>query len=109
MKLTKDQIQKLSLGGMMMCGLIYAFFEFLLHPLDLTREASLKKAADLEPQIAIARAQIAKTTTLEIEGPKAKQTIEQVLAMIPEGSPVAWFPPRIAEFFRQRGMDKVSS
>jgi hypothetical protein len=29
--------------------------------------------------------------------------------MIPEGSPVAWFPPRIADFFKARGVDRAAT
>ena len=27
--------------------------------------------------------------------------------MIPEGSPVAWFPTRLGDFFKKQGMDKA--
>ncbi len=29
--------------------------------------------------------------------------------MIPEGSPVAWFPPRVSDFFKARGVDKAAA
>ena len=33
-------------------------------------------------------------------------TTRQIEAMIPEGAPVAWFPTRIADFFKRQGFDK---
>ena len=29
--------------------------------------------------------------------------------MIPEGSPVAWFPTQMADFFKDKGIDRVST
>jgi hypothetical protein len=29
--------------------------------------------------------------------------------MIPEGSPLAWFPPRVADYFKKQGIDKVGA
>lgn len=109
MKLTKDQIQKLALGLMMTAGLIYSFIEFLLGPLETSKAAALKTAEALQPQIMAAKAQIAKTTGLSHDGPKARELAAQVLATMPEGSPVAWFPPRVADFCKDRGMERVTT
>jgi hypothetical protein len=109
MKLTKDQIQKIVLGLMMMVGLIYAFFEFMLRPLGVSRDAAIKTEEELQPKILAAKAQIAKTKAIELEGPRAREIVDQVRALIPDGSPVAWFPPRIADFCKANGMERVST
>ncbi len=54
-----------------------------------------------------ANAQITKVKTVEAQSPEAKRIVRQVEAMIPDGSPVAWFPPRMNEFFKKNGIDKV--
>ena len=108
MKLTKDQIQKIVLGGMMFCGVIYAYFEFLLGPQTAGRERALKAAAALEPQITAARGQIAKTKAIEEKGPEAQHLLDQVQSMIPEGSPIAWLPTKVADLFKREGVEKAT-
>jgi hypothetical protein len=109
MKLTKDQIQKIVLGGMIFCGVIYSYFAFLLGPLSAGREQALKDTQEIGPKIAAARAQIAKTKGIEEKAPASLRTIEQVQAMIPQGSPIAWVPTKIADLFKREGVEKVSA
>ena len=109
MKLTKDQKQKLVLGAMLVVGVIYAYFEFLLGPLQRGREAALKNSAALDPKIAEAKSQIAKTDALRVRESDSKRLQAQVNAMIPEGSPIAWFPPRITEFYKKHAIDRVTA
>jgi len=109
MKLGKDEIQKLGLGILLLLGLIYGYFAFLLTPLKQRRAAAQKSIEALTPEIAAARSQIRATQTLEESAPAAQARVAQVNAMIPEGSPVAWFPPRLAEFFKSHGVDKTST
>ena len=107
MKLGKDEIQKIVLGALMLVGIVYVYFNMLLGPL-IQRQAAVQKAiVDLDPQIAAAQAQIKKTADIETAAPQATRTIAQVSAMIPEGSPVAWFPTRVGDFFKKQGMDKA--
>ena len=35
--------------------------------------------------------------------------MEQIKAGIPEGAPVAWFPPRIQDFFKRQGIERVAT
>ena len=109
MKLGKEEIQKMFLGGLMLIGLVYVYFNMLLGPLVVRQGLVRKSIADLEPQIAAAREQIKKTAALEVAAPKSTQTLAQVSAMIPEGSPVAWFPKRVGDFFKSQGMDKAAT
>jgi hypothetical protein len=107
MKLTKDQIQKLSLGLMIVAGAIYGYFDFLLGPLQKERATLKKNTADLDPKIAEAKAQIAKTAALAAQSPAAQELLAQVRDLAPEGSPVAWFPPRVTDFFKDHGGGRV--
>jgi hypothetical protein len=109
MKLTKDQTQKLVLGVMMLGIVIYGYNEFLLNPLQIDKKAAIQEAADLDPKIKEAEDQIKRVEAMKAKAPEARQTMEQVNAMIPEGSPVAWFQPRVAEFFKGQGIERVVS
>jgi hypothetical protein len=109
MKLTKDQIQKIGLGAMMLVGVIYAYNEFLLSPLQQEQEVAKAALATLDPQVVAAKKQIAKTKTLEAKGPETDLLIKQVGDMIPEGAPVAWFPPKMTDFFKRQGIEKVAA
>jgi len=109
MKLSKDQIQKIVLGGMLFCGVIYSYFEFLLGPLSSGREQALKNTQEIIPKIAAARAQIAKTKGIEAKAPASQRIIEQVNAMIPEGAPIAWVPTRLTELLKREGVEKASA
>ena len=89
MKLNKDQIQKIALGAMMLCAIIYGYSSFLLTPLGERRAAALKSTADLAPKIAAAQAQIEKVRLLEEKEADARQILAQIDAAIPQGSPVS--------------------
>ncbi|HEV7867281.1 MAG TPA: hypothetical protein VGO90_06340 [Chthoniobacteraceae bacterium] len=109
MKLGKDEIQKLFLGGLLLIGVIYSYFTMLLFPLQAKQAAIRKSTEALTPEIAKAKAQIKRTTELERTAPELIAVLAQAEAMIPEGSPVAWFPTKVADFFRQQGIEKAST
>jgi hypothetical protein len=109
MKYGKDEIQKMILGALLLFGLLYAYFDLLLGPLENRRIATEKSVAALDPEISRAKAEINRSKGVEANAPAARATVAQVNAMIPEGSPVAWFPPRLADFFKARGMDRVAT
>lgn len=107
MKLNKDQQQKIALGVMLMFGVIYATNEFLLSPLAAERLGLSEEMTTAEPRIRDMKGQLARVRGLAEKGPAADKTLAQVNAMIPEGSPIAWFPPKIADFFKNNGVDKA--
>jgi hypothetical protein len=109
MKLGKEEIQKLALGVLLLFGLIYSYFDMLLGPLMKREETTRQSVKAIGPEIANAKAQIAKTKEAEKNAPNATLPMRQVEAMIPEGAPVAWFPTRIAEFFKKQGIDKAAT
>ena len=109
MKLNKDQIQKIALGGMVFCGVIYSYFSFLLGPLNASREQAIKDTEELGPKISAARAQISKAKGIEEKAPAMQRVLEQVQAMIPQGAPIAWVPTKITELFKRESVDKVTA
>lgn len=109
MKLGKEEIQKIVLGVLMLFGVLYSYFALLLGPLVKRQETTRQSIAALGPEIANAKAQIEKTRKLEQTEAEVTLAARQVEAMIPEGSPVAWFPTRMAEFFKKQGLEKTST
>lgn len=109
MKLNKEQKQKLMLGGMLVVGVIYVYFQFLLSPMQRAKAAARAKTVALEPKIAKDRAQLAKVAQLKSQEPEAREFMAQVDSMIPGGSPIAWFPPRMSEFFKKHGVERVTA
>lgn len=110
MKFGKEEIQKMFLGGLLLVGVVYSYFNLLLGPLEKQQAIARKSIAELEPTINAARLQIKKTANLEAAAPASTATMASVTTMIPEGSPVAWVPPRISEFFKkQKGEAKAAT
>ncbi len=107
MKLGKEEIQKLVLGVLLFFGLIYSYFDLLLGPLSKHQDAVHLSIVALGPEIAADKAQIDRTKQMEINSKVTQMTTRQVNAMIPEGSPVAWFPTHMADFFKKQGIDKA--
>ncbi|MGB8168438.1 MAG: hypothetical protein WCF18_13155 [Chthoniobacteraceae bacterium] len=109
MKLGKDEIQKLFLGGLLLIGVVYSYFDLLLFPLKKRQEAATKSTVALGPEIQSAQAQIKKTQDLEKTILEKTVVLRQVDAMIPEGSPVAWFPTKVGDFFKRQGIEKATT
>ena len=109
MKLGREEIQKIILAGLLVLAVVYSYFNLLLGPLSKRQALTQKSVAALGPEIAAAKAQIARTAEAEHAAPANMTATRQVTAMIPEGSPVAWFPPRVGEFFKKNGLEKSST
>lgn len=105
-KLSKENKQKVILGCMLFVGLVVSYFMYLVTP---TKEAKIAAEAELlklQPQIKAAKAQIAKVAAMETDAPRSKLLIDQVESMIPQGAPVAWFPPKLEEILKNCGVEK---
>ena len=90
----------------MLIGLLYCYFSMLLGPLATSQAKAEKTIKDTEPQILAAKKQLQKTAQLKLQAPAANEVFDQLKSKMPEGAPVAWFPPRMAEFFKRQGIDK---
>jgi hypothetical protein len=107
MKLNKDHTQKIILSTLLFVVVLYAYDAFLLGPLETMQTKSKVGDEALAPKLADAKKQIAKTKQLEASWPESELIIKQVDEMVPDGAPVAWFPPLMAEFFKQKGIEKA--
>ena len=106
-KFSKDQVQKMFLSSLLMVGLIYCYFTFLVGPLgkaDTAHEASI---AALDDQLAKARGEVKRSKAMQEQAKTAEETLAQVNDMIPDGAPIAWFPPRIHAFFERHNLKGV--
>ena len=106
-KLSKDQLQKIFLSGLLMIGLIYCYFTFLITPLGIRVADAAKRTEELEGQLAKARSQVARSHSVEEQARASQETIAQANDMIPEGAPIAWFPPRMTAFFNRHNLKGV--
>jgi hypothetical protein len=109
MKLDQEQIKKLSLGVVLLGALLYGYFAYLLGPLQQSRKNAIDGVATIIPQIADAKKQITKTAELEIKAPQATGFLTQLKNTIPDGAPIAWFPPKMAGFFKSHGIEKCTT
>jgi hypothetical protein len=105
MKLSQDQIKKISLSLIGLVALVYCYFSFLLGPLQTNRDNMISTTAELESKVEGSKKTMERTAQLERTAAAAIGLSKTVDAMIPEGAPLAWVPPRIKSFFASDGVD----
>ena len=98
-KFNKDQTQKIFLSGLLMIGLIYCYFSFLITPMDKLDAVRATAITNLDTELAKAKTTLKRGKSVQEQAKSAEETLAQVGDMIPEGAPIAWFPPRIHAFF----------
>ena len=108
-KMSKDQIQKIVLSTLGFIGLIYCYFTFFLGPLNRSRAAMSKTIADVQAKTASSKAELKKTSNLELQAKAATGRYEALKKTTQEGAPIAWFPPKMRTFFGEHGIDKVTA
>lgn len=109
MKFTKEEIQKIILMALVLIGVLYVYFNILIGGIS-ENEARRQKLIDgLEPKITEAKKQIRKTAELEKQAASVSESLDEIRGMIPEGAPIAWFPPKMAEYFKRQGVEKVTT
>jgi hypothetical protein len=108
-KLSKDQIQKLSLSTVGFFVLIYVYFSFFLGPLNGSRDGMLRQIEDVQNKIANSKNEMAKTSKLETQADASTKRFAALKALSPEGAPIAWFPPRVKTFFANLEIDKATA
>ena len=109
MKFTKDEIQKIVLLALMLVGFLYVYFNMMIGGITANEAKKRGIIGDLTPKIAEARKQIKRTQDLEAQAGEVSETLEEVKGMIPEGAPIAWFPPKIVDYFKRQGIEKTTT
>jgi hypothetical protein len=109
MKLEQEQIKKISLAVILVVALLYCYFAYLLGPLQQSARNTANGITNIIPQIADDKKQIAATADLETKAPQATALLTALRDTIPDGAPIAWFPPKMAEFFKSHGIEKCTT
>ncbi|MGI9173483.1 MAG: hypothetical protein ACR2F0_09265 [Chthoniobacterales bacterium] len=107
-QMNKDQIQKLILSAIGLVALVYCYFTFFLGPLNRGRAASEKSIAELQEKLAASKTEMAKAARLEGEAAAATQHFAALKGLIPEGAPIAWFPPRMKVLFANNQIERAA-
>lgn len=107
-KFTKDQIQKMFLSGLLMLALLYSYAQFLIGPLNRGERAAKAALTDLDAKIATSGTRLKRIKALEEQSRAAGETLAHVNTLIPEGEPIAWFPPRMRAFFERQGLKDIA-
>ena len=108
-KFNKDQIQKIALSALGFVALIYSYFNFFLGPLNRSRASMTVAIAEVQAKTASSKAEMKKTSNLEIQAKEATGRYEALKATTADGAPIAWFPPKIRTFFDGQGINKVTA
>ncbi len=107
-KFTKDQLQKIILSSLMMIGLIYCYFTFLIAALNKSDSDTASSIDKLDKQIAAAKTNLKRSANVEEQARSSEELLAQVNDMVPDGAPIAWFPPRMNTFFARHGVKSVT-
>ena len=108
MKLDQEQIKKLGLAVVVLIAVLYGYFAYLLGPLKQGELNATRGIATVTPQIADAKVQIAERESEKV-APDATAFLAQLKDTIPDGAPIAWFPPKMANFFKRHGIEKSTT
>jgi hypothetical protein len=108
-RLSKDQIQKVSLTLVGFVILLYVYFSFFLGPLNRSRNAMIATIAEKQTKLNSSHDDLAKTAKLEQQAKTATARFSVLKGLNPEGAPIAWFPPRIKLFFATQQIDKATA
>ncbi len=107
-KFSKDQWQKIILSGLMMIGLIYCYFTFLITPLGKADANNLVAIDALDAKLADARSHALRSRNIQEQARSAEETLAQVNDMIPDGEPIAWFPPKMHDFLERQNLKNAT-
>jgi hypothetical protein len=106
-KLSKDEIKKLALSTMGFIFLLYVYFTFFLGPLQKSRDTALAQINEVQKKIDGSKGEMAKASNLEKQAKESTARFAAFKALIPDGAPIAWFPPRMKTFFANQQIDKA--
>lgn len=107
-KLGKDAIQKIAFSAIVLVALLYVYFNLLLAPLTKGEAVARDAIAKMEKQITDGKQQLQQAQKLEASSRPAAEQIKFLKNSIPDGAPVAWFPPQITAFMKQHGIEKIA-
>jgi len=101
-KLNKEEIQKIVLGIILLVAIIYAYFNVLLGPLGNQKNQFIRQIEENQKQIQEADSKIRQRDNLRISAKESTEIYELIKELTPDGSPVAWVPLTLRNFFENR-------
>ena len=108
-KLSKEEIKKLALSAMGFVFLLYVYFTFFLGPLQTSRDSTLAQINEVQKKIDGSKGEMAKASNLEKQAKESTARFAALKSLIPDGAPIAWFPPRMKTFFANQQIDKAAA
>jgi hypothetical protein len=107
LNLNKEQLKKLVLSLMGFVFLLYVYFIFFLGPLEKARDTTLGEITDRQRKIDSSKSEVNKAASLERQAKDSMARFTALKGLAPEGAPIAWFPPRMKNFFANQGIDRA--
>lgn len=105
--MSKEKVQKVILLALFGGGLLYVYFVYLLGPLGGDAERAREAIEVLREDVRKADTVIRASAQVEEEGREAEEFLASASEYFREGTPIAWFPPMITDFFRRQGIGGV--
>ncbi len=92
--------------GLAICAQVY--FGWMLGPLRAREEQARGVLAASEPKIAAMRKLQKTENDLATRAPETRAHLQALRASVPEGEPLAWFPPRVLRVLRKEGVPRAN-
>ncbi len=93
------------LGGMLFVFVLYSYFTMLLGPLDAKKTGLIAQEAELQKKIEGANSKLRQLQNLEQAAKQSTEVYAVIQDLTPEGSPLAWVPVRLRDFFTRFGLE----
>jgi hypothetical protein len=105
---SKDDTRKLAILAIAFLASFYCYFSFLLGPLNQQRTSTIARLTELQGKLAGSEDEIQKTERLTVQGRSTVTRYTSLMASIPAGAAIAWFPPRLKALLQNDGLDQAS-
>ncbi len=103
---TPENTKRLTLSGLVLIVLVYVFYSFLLGPAFKSITTGKQRIAALDKSIATANSAINRVSNMRAQLNGFADLETTLFANQPGGDPIAWFPPRVENFFKKAGIPR---
>ncbi|MGF1657161.1 MAG: hypothetical protein ACFCU3_09305 [Verrucomicrobiales bacterium] len=108
MNLSAEQQKNIMLCGLGLLIGVIVFWQFLIGPAQATITQSERDQTRLKGDIDKFQSQLRRNQNLQNEANKIRERYKELFDALPQGEPVAWFPPRIEGFFLRQGLQTIA-
>ncbi len=103
-KFTKENTQRLVLAGLTFIILIVFFQSFLLGPAFKSIRNSSAELERVNSELAKAKSMKTRIANMQKQVEQVSELEKTLFVNQPAGDPIAWFPPRVENFFKKVGI-----